>query len=81
MYGDYGYGRGGIGMGIGFFICLILLAGLVFWIVRMVSHHEGGGHKETPLEVLDHRFARGEMDLESYTRSRAALKEALDKKK
>jgi putative membrane protein len=79
MYGDWGYGRGGGYMGgVGFILCMALLALFIFWIVRVISHHDSAG-KETPLEILDHRFARGEIDLESYTRDRAALKSALGK--
>ncbi|HEX7405212.1 MAG TPA: hypothetical protein VF307_04735 [Candidatus Nanopelagicaceae bacterium] len=79
MYGDWGYGRGGGYMGgVGIFLCMALLVLIVFWVVRMISHHDGG-QKESPLEILDHRFARGEIDLENYTRDREALKNALRK--
>jgi putative membrane protein len=82
MNGDWGYGQGGNYMGgVGFFFCLILmliLVALAFWIIRTVSHHEHG-KKDNPLEILDHRFARGEIDLEGYTRDREILKKALGK--
>lgn len=47
---------------------------LVVWGVRTLS--EGGGRPAPPrraLEVLEERFARGEIDIEEFERRRATL--------
>ncbi len=65
----------GIGMGFGGgFMWLIWIAVilLIVWAVR--DTRPGGGHpKRTPLEILDDRYARGEIDDEEYRRRRATL--------
>jgi putative membrane protein len=79
MMHGYGYGWSGgwIFMGLFWFL---LLALIVFLVLRLLP---GGGGRirwqqgESPLDVLDHRFARGELDLETYRSQRAALQEAL----
>jgi putative membrane protein len=41
-------------------------------------HHtqSGPASSETPEEILDRRFARGEIDVETYQAQRAALSES-----
>ncbi|MET8949141.1 SHOCT domain-containing protein [Streptomyces sp. NPDC004542] len=60
----------------------IVLLGLVVWaVVRLTQHPTGrdGGHepgqppRETPEEILDRRFASGELDAETYTAARERL--------
>ena len=77
MMGWYG---SGMGMGGWFFMGLfwLVLLGVIIWaVVRLLpSRHEvtgGPSAADTPEEILDRRFARGEIDLETYQAQRAAL--------
>ena len=71
----YGWGMGPAGwifMGL-FWIVII---GLVVWAVGALlpgSRPGGAGQPEAPEEILDRRFARGEIDVEQYRQARAEL--------
>jgi putative membrane protein len=71
----YGWGMGFAGwifMGL-FWIVVI---GLVVWLIVTLlpgSRPSGRGRPETPLEILDRRFAMGELDVEQYRRAREEL--------
>jgi putative membrane protein len=58
---------------------LVLIVALAFLAARMWPGGRVGlrGHGPNPLDILDERFARGEVDLEAYRAQRAALEEAL----
>jgi putative membrane protein len=78
MGGWYG---GGMGYGAWTFMGLfwVILLGVVIWaIVRLLPGHRdaSGGQAESAEEILDRRFARGEIDLETYQAQRAALASA-----
>jgi putative membrane protein len=69
-----------MGMGGWFFMGLfwLVLLGVIIWaVVRLLpSRHQMtgvSGAADTPEEILDRRFARGEIDLETYQAQRAAL--------
>ncbi|WIY01027.1 hypothetical protein QRX60_44490 [Amycolatopsis mongoliensis] len=60
----------------------IVLIGLVVWaVVRLTQQRPGGGHEqgrgrppqETPEQILDRRFASGEIDIDAYTQAREHL--------
>ncbi|WP_442818691.1 SHOCT domain-containing protein [Streptomyces sp. NBC_01320] len=61
----------------------IALIGLVVWAVLRLTQHSAGRHdatddprkapRETPEEILDRRFASGEIDAEAYTEARKRL--------
>lgn len=77
-----GYG-GGMGWGgwVGMILVWVVLIALVVWAVtRLLPARPAEGHQqpgqETPEEILDRRFARGEVDLETYQAQRAALASA-----
>jgi putative membrane protein len=67
-----------------FWIALIALA--VFLVVRLLPSNGPVGPQgapaqhETPEDILDRRFARGEIDLETYQIQRAALASARGKR-
>jgi len=70
----------GWGMGAGGWIFMVLfwvaIIGLVVWAVGALvprSRQEGQGRSETPVEILDRRFALGEIDVEQYRRAREEL--------
>lgn len=77
MMGWYGSGMGMAGwffMGV---FWLVLLGVIIWAVVRLLpSRHQSmgaPGAAETPEEILDRRFARGEIDLETYQAHRATL--------
>lgn len=77
MMGWYG---SGMGFGGWFFMGLfwLVLLGVIIWaVVRLLPtrHQAPGGLNgvDTPEELLDRRFAHGEIDLETYQTQRAAL--------
>jgi putative membrane protein len=81
-YGSYGWGGMGVGGMIGMVVFWLVLIAVIVWAVSRLlpgrqshhSHSEPG--QETPEEILDRRFARGEVDLEAYQVQRAALASA-----
>jgi putative membrane protein len=56
---------------------LLLIAGVVFLVVRGRSERPPwtGGARETGIEVLERRFAEGELSLEQYRERRSVLEE------
>lgn len=81
--GWYGGGMGWGGwLGMGLF-WLLLLVVIVFLVVRLLpsnrpdgSGFAGGARRESPEEILDRRFAQGEINVETYQEHRAALARA-----
>ncbi|MBB5070007.1 putative membrane protein [Saccharopolyspora gloriosae] len=79
----YGYGPGLCWMFVLPIIWLMFLAflGLIVWaVVRLTRewrprHDNGAAHQETAEEILDRRYARGEIDAEEYRQARANLTE------
>jgi putative membrane protein len=72
----YGWGMGPAGM-IFMGLFWVLVIGLIVWALvallpNVRSTGRRGGH-ETPLEILDRRFAMGEIDAEQYRRARDEL--------
>lgn len=76
MMGWYG---GGMGIGAWMFMgtfWLALLALIVWLVVRLLpagGRAAPGGAAESPEDILDRRFARGELDEHEYAAQRAAL--------
>src|SRR5512140_1459319 len=74
-----GWSGGGMGYGAWMFMGLfwLLLLGLIIWaVVRLLPDRRGDGARrdvDTPEDILDKRFARGEIDLETYQARRSAL--------
>lgn len=77
-----GWNGGGMGWGTWLFVGLfwVALIALIIWLV--VKLLPAGGRTpssappesgESPVDILDRRFARGEVDLETYQVQRAAL--------
>jgi len=81
----YGGGMGGMGilywvgalLGLLFALALLILIAAVIW--RLVRREDGEGAAgaeapaASPLEVLEHRYARGEIDREEYRQKRDDL--------
>ncbi len=80
-YGGMGWG----GMPFGGMIGMVLLwaaliAAIVWVVVRLLPGRQAAqgprSAQESPEEILDRRFARGEIDLETYQAQRSALASA-----
>lgn len=73
MYDWMGWGWGGMWLGPLFMIAVlaVLIVGIVV-LVRWIggSGTDGGGRVRTPREILDERYARGEIDRDEYQRRR-----------
>jgi putative membrane protein len=56
---------------------LLLIVGIVFLVVRSRDGRTPsmGGGRETGIDVLERRFAEGELSLEEYRERRSALEE------
>lgn len=83
--GWYGGGEGAswlgwLGMGLMMLTFWGLLAAAIVWVVRSTGASRVGGHSQIraagpdPLQILDERFARGEVSEEEYERRRALLR-------
>jgi putative membrane protein len=59
---------------------LILLGVILYLVVRLLPTGGSGGsghqRQESPEEILDRRFARGEIEVETYQAQRTALRQA-----
>ncbi|MGV8909892.1 MAG: SHOCT domain-containing protein [Propionicimonas sp.] len=84
MMGYGGMGWGGMGWGgmIGMVVFwVVLIAAIVWAVTRLLPGRPASGGatqsgQEKPEDVLDRRYARGEIDLETYQGHRAALASA-----
>jgi len=66
----------GFGMGLGMWIFWILLIVIVIALVKMFAGRVSGSttaSRESPLEILKGRYARGEIDEEEFERRRKEL--------
>lgn len=75
MY-DWGWGWGGGGMLFGPFFMLagpILLIVLAVLVVRWLTNAGENASVRSPREILDERFARGDIDRNEYDERRRAL--------
>ncbi|MBN9375337.1 MAG: SHOCT domain-containing protein [Cellulomonas sp.] len=78
MMGWYGAGMGwGAWLGMGLF-WLLLLGVILYAVVRLLP--SGGSSRrdrdpDSPEEIVDRRFARGDIDLETYQAQRAVLRQ------
>lgn len=75
MMGGYGSGMGAGGWVLMALFWVLLLA-LIFWaVVRLLPRSDNAdpSTQSTPEEILDRRFASGELDVETYQTQRNAL--------
>lgn len=70
----YGFDHFGMGLG-GFFMILIWVMPLVllFLAIRYFLGDKEGHRRRNALEILEERYARGEIDREEYLNRRADL--------
>ncbi len=67
-YGMMGWGFGGWIMGFIFLIILIAIGLVIFFALRNRGTLPGSGSRETPLEILKKRYAKGEISKEDFER-------------
>lgn len=84
-YGGMGGGMGGMGilywvgalLGLLFALALLILIAAVIWRLVRSEDGEGAARAEppsaSPMEVLEHRYARGEIDREEFRQKRDDL--------
>jgi putative membrane protein len=72
MHDGMGWGWGGMWLGPLAMIAVLALvvAGIVAVLRRIGGGSEGGGRARTARDILDERYARGEIDREEYQRRR-----------
>lgn len=78
----YGWGMGWGGWVFMGLFWLLFLGVLLFLVIRLLPATGGFARprEDTPEEILDKRFARGEIDLQTYQAQRAALTQAHGKR-
>ncbi len=75
---DFGHMSGwGWGLGIVGLIVMLALIGLIVWLIVAATQRGGPGRTgaRSALDVLDDRYARGEIDRKDYLERRADLQE------
>jgi putative membrane protein len=63
MMGDYGWGFGGLFMGL---LTLIIVLIIIFFVYNYIRNGSINVLKETPLEILKKRYAKGEISKEEF---------------
>lgn len=71
MMGEWGWGLGGIFMILWWVLVIVGIAALVKWI--MSASDKRGSNARRALDILDERYARGEIDQEEYEKRRRDL--------
>ena len=71
----YGHGPGWPWMLLMMLLWIALIAVIIWAVIRLVqrSGEHGRQGRETPQEILDRRFALGEIDADEYRQARAHL--------
>jgi putative membrane protein len=72
-----GYGFGGWGMGLGMFwgglVWLVVIALLVWAVIAFVNSGRRHAATDEPLQILERRFARGEMTEAEFEQAKRRL--------
>jgi putative membrane protein len=80
-YGSYGDGGIGWGGWVAMVMMMVVFWGAIAWVIVTLVRHNGPRTDQPrpsgsdPVEILDQRFARGEIDDEEYQRRRAILRD------
>ena len=70
----YGWGMGGFGFLLMIAVWAAVIAGAVFLIRLVVGNRGSGPASRSPLEILEERYARGEIDREEFEQKRGDLR-------
>jgi len=76
--GGFGYGYGMMGAGLGWFFMLLVVVIVVAVAVGLLRdvwslRHDRHLRSRAALDILDERYARGEIDADDYKKRRADL--------
>jgi putative membrane protein len=71
MFDTWHWGWGWMGMGLMWGLPVLLIVLLVVFLLN--ARRDGGGQRETPREILDRRFASGEVSKEQYEEMKRTL--------
>ncbi len=71
----WGYGHGGGLMGIGMILVWLIPIALLVWLFARAASGRSGNNEaqQSPCEILDARYARGEIGRDEYQERRADL--------
>ena len=73
MMGYGGYGLfGGLGMGLGMIVWILVIAAIAWALIALFGDRTDP-QEETPLDILERRFAKGEIDEAELERARRRL--------
>lgn len=72
MNGDYGFGHAGGGF-IGIIFWIIVIVAIVAVFRWLADNRSTNNRSKTALDILDERYARGEIDREEYEQKRNDL--------
>ncbi len=79
MMGDWYGGGMMVGMGLLMIVFWVaVIAGIVLLVRWLVGQREHKQPPDTPLEILKRRYARGEIDQETFQRMKQELEESGD---
>jgi putative membrane protein len=88
MYHDHGFGNGGHwGLWVLMIVAMVVFWGALAWVIVTLVRHRGGPSSSVPpapgptvappgpdpLGILNERLARGDVDVEEYTRRRRLI--------
>jgi len=72
----HGFGGMGLGMGLGWIIGIVVLAVVIWLLVRTVSQQNNqidSRREKTALDILKERYARGEIDKSEFEEKKKDL--------
>lgn len=73
MFGDYGMGFGGGGMIMMILFWAIIVSGAIYLVKLFVSKEQNGNQKESAMDILKIRYAKGEISFDEYEKIRKDL--------
>ena len=74
----YGWGMGGFGVLLMVVVWVGVIVGAVFLIRLAVGNRSAGPESRSALEILEERYARGEIDREEFEQKRTDLRREQD---
>ena len=72
MDGSYGFGHAGGGF-IGIIFWIILIVAVVAIFRWLMDNRSSGSQSKSALDILNERYARGEIDQQEYERKRSEI--------
>lgn len=73
MMGDFGMGGGWFGMGSWWILAVVLLVVVGGFLFRRTGDDAGSSGRESARDILDKRYARGEIEREEYEQKKRDL--------